>query len=154
MCPRNQSYTLIVSISMIPGPPAAAPPSPSPLAPPTPPPPLTTMKRCDGPCGIKMDESGYSITMWSRGANRRRMCLVCSRLPPLPPVAPPLVVVGRGWGEEEIQLHLVFVTPLCSPRSSLPRRGLRPRGRRPTAAPCVEYSTVFTLYSDNGPRRR
>jgi hypothetical protein len=40
--------------------------SPSPLALPTPPPPLTTMKRCNGPCGIKMDESGYSITI--RGA--------------------------------------------------------------------------------------
>ena len=81
---------------------AAAPPSSSPLAPtPPPPPPRTTTKRCDGPCGLKMDESGYSITMWSRGASRRRACLVCSRLPPLPPVAPPLVVVGRGGGEEE-----------------------------------------------------
>ena len=46
--------------------------TPSPRA--TPPLPLTTMKRCDGPCGIKMDKSGYSITTWSRGANRRRMC--------------------------------------------------------------------------------
>ena len=29
------------------------------------------------------------------------MCLVCSRLPPLPPNAPPLVVGARGRGEEE-----------------------------------------------------
>ncbi len=59
----------------------------------------TTTKRCDGPCGLTKDESGYSITMWSRGADRRWTCLVCSRLPTPPLVAPPFVVFR--WGGEE-----------------------------------------------------
>jgi hypothetical protein len=77
---------------------AAAPPSAlsSSLAPTSlilapPPRRTTTTKRCDGPCGLTKDESGYSITMWSRGANRRWTCLVCSRRR------------GRGWGRSRLR---------------------------------------------------
>ncbi len=76
-CPPHHNHETTTLAAMAVAPPSAL-SSPLALSSILAPPPrtTTTTKRCDGPCGLMKDESGYSITMWSRGANRRWTCLV------------------------------------------------------------------------------